>query len=174
MFFKEVFSAHQVKNDRDFNGKKRWKCYSKNLLNVNGKCKIYRKKRKLTFPEFPALHFKFCCFFFEITFFLVFSYQLCLLWLYVTSNVVKLMFIAYFSLLRSSWWRSVFVWMTLCFFYICYYLKAALVHHVTLISSCFWWLSVYYKDTDFSTLIGCYINIISVNEITVFNCKFKL
>ncbi len=30
--------------------------------------------------------------------------------------------------------------------------------------------------TDFSTLIGWYINIrpISVNEITVFNCKFKL
>ncbi len=33
---------------------------------------------------------------------------------------------------------------------------------------------MYYKDTDFSTLIGWYINIISVNEITVFNCKFKL
>ncbi len=91
-------------------------------------------------------------------FFLVLSYQLCLLGLYVTSNVVILMFLAYFSLLRSSWWRSVFVWMTLCFFYICYYLKAALVHHVTLITSCFWWLSVYYKDTDFSTLIGWYIN----------------
>ncbi len=28
--------------------------------------------------------------------------------------------------------------------------------------------------TDFSTSIGWYINIISVNEITVFNCKFKL
>ncbi len=26
--------------------------------------------------------------------------------------------------------------------------------------------------TDFSTSIGWYINIISVNEITVFNCKF--
>ncbi len=58
--------------------------------------------------------------------------------------------------------------------YMCYYLKAALVHHVTLITSCFWWLSVYYKGTDFSTSVGWYINIISVNEITVFNCKFKL
>ncbi len=29
-------------------------------------------------------------------------------------------------------------------------------------------------ETDFSTSIGCYINMISVNEITVFNCKFKL
>ncbi len=28
--------------------------------------------------------------------------------------------------------------------------------------------------TDFSTLIGWYINIISVNEITVFNCKCEL
>ncbi len=28
--------------------------------------------------------------------------------------------------------------------------------------------------TDFSTSIGCYINIISVDEITVFKCKFKL
>ncbi len=28
--------------------------------------------------------------------------------------------------------------------------------------------------TDFSTLIGWYINITSVNEITVFNCTFKL
>ncbi len=52
--------------------------------------------------------------------------------------------------------------------------KSCLLHHVTLITSCFWWLSVYYKDTDFSTSIGWYINIISVNEITVFNCKFKL
>ncbi len=29
-------------------------------------------------------------------------------------------------------------------------------------------------QTYFSTSIGWYINIISVNEITVFNCKFKL
>ncbi len=29
-------------------------------------------------------------------------------------------------------------------------------------------------NTDFSTLIGWYINVISVNEITVFNCKLKL
>ncbi len=28
--------------------------------------------------------------------------------------------------------------------------------------------------TDFSTSIGWYINIISVDEITVFKCKFKL
>ncbi len=33
---------------------------------------------------------------------------------------------------------------------------------------------MYYKDTNFSTSIGWYINIISVNEITVFNCKLKL
>ncbi len=31
-----------------------------------------------------------------------FSYQLCLLGLYVTSNVVKLMFIAYFSLTMTA------------------------------------------------------------------------
>ncbi len=42
-----------------------------------------------------------------------------------------------------------------------------------LITSCIWCLSVYYK-TDFSTSISWYINIISVNEITVFNCRFKL
>ncbi len=35
-------------------------------------------------------------------FLLSFSYQLCLLGLYVTSNVVKLMFIAYFSLLSLT------------------------------------------------------------------------
>ncbi len=58
----------------------------------------------------------------------------------------------------------------------CYYLKAALVHHVTLITSCFWWLSSVLQryKTDVNTSIGWYINIISVNEITVFNCKFKL
>ncbi len=28
--------------------------------------------------------------------------------------------------------------------------------------------------TDFSTSICWYINIVSLNEITVFNCKFKL
>ncbi len=28
--------------------------------------------------------------------------------------------------------------------------------------------------TDINTSVGCYINIISVNEITVFKCKFKL
>ncbi len=28
--------------------------------------------------------------------------------------------------------------------------------------------------TDFSTSLGWYINIITVNEITVFKCKFKL
>ncbi len=26
-------NMYTVKNDRDFNGKKLWKCYSKNLLN---------------------------------------------------------------------------------------------------------------------------------------------
>ncbi len=35
-------------------------------------------------------------------FLLSFSYQLCLLGLYVTSNVVKLMFIAYFSLMSVT------------------------------------------------------------------------
>ncbi len=35
-------------------------------------------------------------------FLLSFSYQLCLLGLYVTSNVVKLMFIAYFSLMSLT------------------------------------------------------------------------
>ncbi len=49
------------------------------------------------------LHFKFCLnltFFIWNNCFLVFSYQLCLLGLYVTSNVVK--FIAYFSLMSHT------------------------------------------------------------------------
>ncbi len=51
----------------------------------------------------------------------------------------------------------------------------ALVHHVTHYLLLLVVISVLqsYK-TDFSTSIGLYINIISVNEITVFNCKFKL
>ncbi len=51
---------------------------------------------KLTFP------FKIVYFFYLKCFFLVFSYQLCLFGLYVISNVVKLMFIAYFSLLSVT------------------------------------------------------------------------
>ncbi len=44
-------------------------------------------------------------------------------------------------------------------FYICYYLKAALVHHVTLITSCFGDYQCITKIlTDFSTSIGWYIN----------------
>ncbi len=58
----------------------------------------------------------------------------------------------------------------------CYYLKAARdglwFRHVTF-SSPPAFISVYYK-TDFSTSINWYINIISVNEITVFNFKFQL
>ncbi len=43
-------------------------------------------------------------------------------------------------------------------------------HHLHLVI-----ISVFQRyKTDFSTLIGWYINIISVNEMTVFNCKFKL
>ncbi len=48
--------------------------------------------RKLLFPEFV----------FDKLFLLSFSYQLCLLVSYVTSNVVKLMFMAYFSLLSVT------------------------------------------------------------------------
>ncbi len=70
--------------------------------------------------------------------------------------------------------------LTLCIFYICYYLKTACDglwfimwlshHHLHLVV-----ISVFQRyKTDFSTSIGWYINIISVNEITVFNCKFKL
>ncbi len=61
-----------------------------------------------------------------------------------------------------------------------YYLKAAcdrlwfimwLSHHLLQLVV----ISVFQRyKTDFSTSIGWYINIISVNEITVFNCKFKL
>ncbi len=48
-----------------------------------------------------------------------------------------------------------------------------------LITSDIWWLSISMYEfqrykTDFSTSEGCYTNIISVHEITVFNCKFKL
>ncbi len=58
---------------------------------------------------------------------------------------------------------------------VCYYLKAALVHHVTHHLLLLVVISVLQRyKTDFSTSIGWYINIISVNEITVFNCKFKL
>ncbi len=48
--------------------------------------------------KFPALHFKFDYFFVEIT---VFSYQFCTLGLFVTSNVVKLMFISLFKFNES-------------------------------------------------------------------------
>ncbi len=59
------------------------------------------------------------------------------------------------------------------------------VHLLYMFKSCLWWashhplhlviISVYHSyKTDFSTSIGWYINIISVNEITVFNRKFKL
>ncbi len=108
-------------------------------------------------------------------FFVVFSYQFCLLGLYVTSNVVKLMFIPYFSLMspmesQLPWWCLVFVWMMPCTFFICYYLKAA--------CDGLWfimWLSHYPRHlvhisalqryrTDFSTSIGWYINNTSVNE----------
>ncbi len=61
---------------------------------------------------------------------------------------------------------------------ICYYLKAAcdglwfimrLSHHLLLLVV----ISVFQRyKTIFSTLIGWYINIIPVNEITVFNCYF--
>ncbi len=109
-------------------------------------------------------------------FFLVFSYQLCLLGLYVTSNVVKLMFIAYFSLMS----------LTTMVFSVCVN-DAVLLLYMLLFKSCFGSscdshhllllvvISVLQRyKTDFSTSIGWYINIISVNEITVFNCKFKL
>ncbi len=42
-------------------------------------------------------------------------------------------------------------------------------HHLLLVI-----ISVLQRYKDFSTSIGWYINIISVNEITVFTCKFKL
>ncbi len=64
----------------------------------------------------------------------------------------------------------------LCTFYLCYYLKAALVNHVTFSSPPTFGVSqcISKVKTDFSTSIGWYINNISVNEITVFNCKPKL
>ncbi len=59
-------------------------------------------------------------------FLLSFSYQLCLLGLYVTSNVVKLMFIAYFSLMSLTMMVfSACVNDTVHLIYIYYYLKAA-------------------------------------------------
>ncbi len=57
--------------------------------------------------------------------------------------------------------------------YICYYLKLFMMGFGSscdfLITTCIWWLSVYFKryKTDFSTSVSWYINIISVNEITV-------
>ncbi len=83
-----------------------WRNTVKNYRDFNGKKKFTGKNRKVTFPEFPALHFKFCLnlmfFLWNNCFFLVFSYQLCLLWLCVTFNVIKLMFIAYFSLMSLT------------------------------------------------------------------------
>jgi len=58
------------------------------------------KNRKLTFPQFPVtLHN--LCIFVEITmvphsFIVFFPNQLCTLGFYITFNVVKLMFIAFF------------------------------------------------------------------------------
>ncbi len=74
------------------------------------------KTHKLTLPEIPAFTFHVffrwnnCC--------LVFSHLFCTVGLYVTSNVVKLMFIALFQFHVLPWWCLVFVWMTLCTFYI--------------------------------------------------------
>ncbi len=75
------------------------------------------------FPEFP----EFCL---NLMFFLrnnyVSFYLLCLLGLYITRNVVQLMFIAYFSLMSltmmvfSACVNDMFIT-----FYMCYYLKAA-------------------------------------------------
>ncbi len=68
--------------------------------------------------------------------------------------------------------------MKLCFFYICYYLKADWLWFIMWLSHrCLLLVVISVLNrfkTDFSTSIGWYINIISVNEITVFNCKFKL
>ncbi len=135
------------------------------------------------FPEFPVLHFKFCLnfkfFLWNNCLLLVFSYTLCLLGLYVTSNVVRLMFIAYFSLMSLTMMVfSACVNDTVHLLYtVCYYVKAACDglwfsvwlshHHLHLVV-----ISVFQRyKTNFRTLIGWYINIISVNEITVFNCK---
>ncbi len=81
--------------------------------------------------------------------------------LYVTSNVVKLMFIAYFSL------------MSVTVISVCVNDAVRVLYMLLFGSSCDSHHLLRYK-TDFSTSIGWYINIISVNEITVFNCKFKL
>ncbi len=98
---------------------------------------------------------------------------------YIWSNVVKLMFIAYFSLMS----------LTMMVFSAC---VNDAVHHIYVLLKAvcdrLWlimWLSLHHLHlmvisvfkmykTDFSTSIGWCVNIISVNEITVFNCKFKL
>ncbi len=86
------------------------------------------------------------------------SYQLCLLWLYVT---VKLMFIAYLGLLGVTM-MVISVCVNECTFYICYYLKAALVHCVT-VSHLVVISALQRYKTDFSTSIGWCVNIIRVN-----------
>lgn len=45
--------------------------------------------------KFPSYFIGVCC----CCFFLVFSYWLCALWFYLTSNVVKLMLLEYFNIL---------------------------------------------------------------------------
>ncbi len=91
-------------------------------------------------------------------FIISFSYQLCLLGLYVTSNVVKLMFIAHLSLLSVTM-MVISVCVNECVVYICYYLKAALVHRVT-VSHLVVISALQRYKTDFSTSMGWCVNII--------------
>ncbi len=91
-------------------------------------------------------------------FLLYFSFhQLCLLGLYVTSYVTKLMCIAYFSLLSVSMMVIIVcVNDAVLLLYLLIFkssLWLVLVHHVTLLNTCYWWLSVDYKATKLISVL---------------------
>ncbi len=93
-------------------------------------------------------------------------------------SMVILTLLHYFSFMCVT--MMVFSVCILSIFYMCSYLKAAcdglwfimwLSHHYQLLVV----ISVLQRHkTNFNTSIGWYINIISINEITVLKCKFKL
>ncbi len=85
-------------------------------------------------------------------FFLVFFLSVMFIGLYVTSNVVKLMFIAYFSLSLAMMGFSACVndsvrLLYMLLFKSCLWLLVMGFGSSCDITTCIWWLSVYFKGT---------------------------
>ncbi len=103
---------------------------------------------------------------------------------YVTSNVVTWMFFALFAInIIYVCYRDgflVFVWITLCTFYRYVSIKLRAMGFGSssdfLITTCVWWLSVYYKGTKQISVLPqvSIVTLISDNEIMLFKCQFTL